>query len=94
MRPTNTASPAEQLDRRAESVPKIGGDVPRGLLYPPEEASAEDGWLNRPRSSAKTARDSVRQPRGAGNRATYKTCQTANHAHAPPHNLPFIDIDQ
>ena len=25
----------ESLDREAESVPKIGGGVPRGLLYPP-----------------------------------------------------------
>ena len=35
-----------RLDRRAESVPKIGGGVPRRLLCPSEEASAKDGWLN------------------------------------------------
>ena len=35
----------ESLDREAESVPKIGGGVPRRLLCPSDEASAQDGCL-------------------------------------------------
>ena len=82
--------------REAESVPKIGGGVPRRLLCPSDEASAKDDWLNSASSApwvelSEGHFGTVHQPRGAVIVHHISTARAANHS---TRGVSFIGIEQ
>ena len=83
----------ESLDREAESVPKIGGGVPRRLLYHPGETSASTAGRTRLEAALLSEGHfgTVHQLRGA---VIVQHIRLPEQRTTPLRSVPFIEIDQ